>query len=96
MPRTAEEIINQAEELAARFEDHEPEAQAIKDASALRELRHAFLARAEAEQRVTEAVRRARSDGHSWASIGAMVGTSGEAARQRYRRELTGPDKGSK
>lgn len=84
MPRTAEEIIHQAEELATRFEDHEPDADDVRDASALRELRHAFLARAEAEQRVTEAVKRARSDGHSWASIGAMLGTSGEAARQRY------------
>jgi hypothetical protein len=26
----------------------------------------------------------ARHNGHSWASIGAMVGTSGEAARQRF------------
>jgi len=84
MPRTADEIISRAEELAARFEDHEPDAEDIKDASALRELRQAFLARAEAEQRVTDAVQRARAEGHSWASIGAMVGTSGEAARQRY------------
>lgn len=84
MPRTIDEIINQAEELATRFEDHEPDAEDIKDARALRELRHAFVARADAEQRVTDAVRRARADGHSWASIGAMVGTSGEAARQRY------------
>lgn len=84
MPRTADEIINQAEELATRFEDHEPDADEVRDANALRELRLAFLARAEAEQRVTDAVRRARAHGHSWASIGAMVGTSGEAARQRY------------
>jgi hypothetical protein len=84
MPRTADQIINQAEELAARFEDHLPDADDVRDARALRELRHAFLARAEAEQRVTDGVRRARADGHSWASIGAMVGTSGEAARQRY------------
>jgi hypothetical protein len=84
MPRTVDEIINQAEELAARFEGHEPDADEVRDASALRALRHAFLARAEAEQRVTEAVEKARADGHSWASIGAMVGTSGEAARQRY------------
>jgi hypothetical protein len=84
MPRTAEEIINQAEELAARFEDHEPDADNVRDASALRELRHAFLARAEAEQRVAEAVEKARADRHSWASIGAMLGTSGEAARQRF------------
>jgi hypothetical protein len=84
MPRTTDEIINQAEELAGRFEDHEPDVDDIRDASALRELRQAFLARAGAEQRVADAVRKARADGHSWASIGAMVGTSGEAARQRY------------
>jgi hypothetical protein len=84
MPRTVDEIINQAEELAARFEDHEPDPDAIRDASALREVRDAFLARAEAEQRVIAAVEKARADGHSWASIGVMVGTSGEAARQRY------------
>lgn len=84
MPRTIEEIISQAEELATRFEDHEPDSDDVRDASALREVRQAFLARADAEQSVTEAVRTARHVGHSWASIGAMVGTSGEAARQRY------------
>lgn len=91
MPRTVEEIISQAEELALRFEDHEPDVDDIKDAGALRELRQAFLARAEAEQRVTDAARRARADGHSWASIGAMVGTSGEAARQRYGQKSPKP-----
>jgi hypothetical protein len=85
MPRTIDEIITRAEELAARFEEHEPVPEAIRDAEALRRVRNAFLARAEAEQRVREAVGKARAEGHSWASIGAMVGTSGEAARQRYR-----------
>ncbi len=91
MPRTIDEIINQAEELAARFEHHEPDVDGVRDASALRDLRQAFLARAEAEQRVTEAVEKARSEGHSWASIGAMVGTSGEAARQKYSRAVSKP-----
>lgn len=35
-------------------------------------------------RRLADAVRRARADGHSWASIGAMLGTSGEAARQKF------------
>ncbi len=91
MPRTTEEIINQAEELAARFEDHEPDTDEVRDATALRELREAFLARAGAEQRVNHAVSRARQDGHSWASIGAMVGTSGEAARQKYGQKSPKP-----
>jgi hypothetical protein len=91
MPRTIDEIINQAEELATRFEDHEPDSDDVRDARALRELRHAFLDRAAAERSVTLAVRRARADGHSWASIGAMVGTSGEAARQRYGEKTSKP-----
>lgn len=85
MPRTIDQIIARAEGLAARFEEHEPASETIRDAEALRQVRNAFLARAEAEQFVREAVRNARAEGHSWASIGAMVGTSGEAARQRYR-----------
>lgn len=85
MPRTIDQIITRAEELAVRFEEHEPAPEGIRDAEALRQVRKAFLARAEAEQLVREAVGKARSEGHSWASIGAMLGTSGEAARQRYR-----------
>ncbi len=85
MPRTIDQIIARAEELASRFEEHESAPDAVRDAEALRRVRNAFLARAEAEQRLGETITRAREEGHSWASIGAMVGTSGEAARQRYR-----------
>ncbi len=82
MPRTAREIIAHTDELAARFEDHDP-GDDVRDAPALRGVRDAELARAAAERQVTDAVAAARADGHSWASIGAMLGTSGEAARQR-------------
>ena len=84
MPRTAQEILDQADELAARFEQFEPDQGAGRDAAALRAVRLAFQARADAERRLAEAVEVARDEGHSWSSIGAMVGTSGEAARQRY------------
>ncbi len=84
MPRTAQEILDQADELAARFEQYEPAAGAGTDAAAFRGVRLAFQARADAERRLAEAVEIARADGQSWSSIGAMVGTSGEAARQRY------------
>jgi hypothetical protein len=47
-------------------------------------MRHAFLRRAEAERDISEAVAVARAEGHSWAAIGAMLGTCGEAAWQRY------------
>ena len=84
MPRTTQEILDHADELAARFEQHEPTDDATRDASALALVRTAFLARAAAERQLVDAVVKARQHGHSWASIGAMVGTSGEAARQRY------------
>ncbi len=88
MPRTVNEILAQADDLAARFEAHEPDPERVTDAAALRAVRLAFLARAAAERRVADAVSVARTDGHSWAAIGAMVGTSGEAARQRYGRAV--------
>lgn len=84
MPRTAKEILDQADELAARFEAHDPDPADVKDAASLRAVRLAFQARADAERRLADAVSAARAEGHSWAAIGAMVGTSGEAARQRY------------
>jgi hypothetical protein len=88
MPRTVAEILDQADELAARFEGHEPDATDVHDATALRDVRQAFQARAEAERRLADAVSVARAEGHSWAAVGAMVGTSGEAARQRYGRPV--------
>ena len=87
MPRSAQQILDSADELAARFEQHEP-GDNVREASALRAIRDAFLARADAERALLDAVAQARHDGHSWASIGAMVGTSGEAARQRYGQSL--------
>jgi hypothetical protein len=84
MPRTAQEIVNQADRLAKRFEEHEPNAANIRDASSLRKVRKAFQRRAATEQELVKAVAAARDDGQSWAAIGAMLGTSGEAARQRY------------
>jgi hypothetical protein len=88
MPRTTQEILDQADELAARFEALEPGPSDVTDASPLREVRLAFQERATAERRLSDAVTAARADGHSWAAIGAMVGTSGEAVRQRYGRPV--------
>lgn len=87
MPRTAQEILDSADELAARFEHSEPGD--LRDATALRTVREAFLARAETERSLRDAVVEARRNGKSWSSIGAMVGTSGEAARQRYGQAVT-------
>lgn len=82
MPRTVAEILRHADELAGRFEDHEPGT--ARNATALAELRTAVQDRARAERSIAEAVTAARSEGHSWSVIGMMLGTTGEAARQRY------------
>lgn len=84
MPRTVEEIVAQADELAQKFEDFEPEPGSAKDATPLRMVREAFEDYALAQRRLAERVAVARASGHSWAVIGTMIGTSGEAARQRY------------
>ncbi len=84
MPRTVEEILAHADELAARFENYEPDAEHELDPSAIRRLRDAVAEQSAAERHLLEAVRSARASGMSWANIGTFVGTSGEAARQRY------------
>lgn len=84
MPRSVKEIIEQAEELAQRFERFDPHPVDRARARSLGAVHRAALARAQAEARLAEAVATARADGHSWAAIGSMLGTSGEAARQRY------------
>ena len=84
MPRTVDEILQHADELAARFEDYEPRERDELDAVAVASLRAAVAERSEAERHMVDAVRRAREAGLSWSAIGSFVGTSGEAARQRY------------
>lgn len=84
MPRSTDEILAHADELAQRFEEFDAIGNKGVDARSLRAVRDAFIRRAKAERSVCRAVEAARGNGHSWAAIGAMLGTSGEAARQRY------------
>jgi hypothetical protein len=84
MPRSTKEIIDQADALARRFEDHVPGGADARSANTLAQVREAFLGRAQAESDLLLAVGAARGDGQSWSAIGAMLGTSGEAARQRF------------
>lgn len=43
-----------------------------------------MLSRSDAERAVVEAIENARVQGYLWAFIGNIIGTSGEAASQRY------------
>jgi len=82
MPRSLQEILEHADELGRRFEDHEPSD--VRDAAPLHAIREAVTERAASERRIAEAVASAREAGVSWSAIGSMLGTSGEAARKRY------------
>ncbi len=86
MPRSVDDLLKHADELAARFEGYEPDPADELDAAAVGRLRQAVVQRSEAEREVIAAVRGAREAGLSWAAIGGVVGTTGEAARQRYTR----------
>lgn len=84
MPRTLQEIIDHADELANRFEQEQPDPADRRDPEPVRAMKRAVQHRSTAEIEVAEAVAAARVASYSWAAIGAILGTSGEAARQRY------------
>ena len=84
MPRSIDEIIAHADEYAARFENYEPRAEDEIPNGVVHLLREAVRARANAERQILEAVIAARGIGTPWSLIGSVIGTTGEAARQRY------------
>jgi hypothetical protein len=80
MPRSREDIIKHAEELALHFEEGFQPDGTPEEA----ELRAAVFRRAQAEREIGEAIEAAREAKVPWHRIGEALGTSGEAARQRY------------
>ena len=92
MPRTVQEILDHADELVRRFEDYEPDPSGRRNPGALVAVRDAVIARSEAERALAAIVRDAHSKGYSWQSIGRLLGTSGEAARQRYGKASGEPE----
>lgn len=83
MPRSIQEILDHGDELAQRFEDYEPASGDERDVEEYL-LERATLARAQSERQLVEAVTAARSKGVSWQRIGTILGTSAQAAQQRY------------
>jgi predicted DNA binding protein len=83
MARTILDKERAAAEIAARLakQDEDP---AWRDAEPLRRIAHAFQRSATADTDLAEAVRAARADGYSWASIAAMLGVSKQTAQARY------------
>lgn len=86
MPRSVEEILQHAEQMAAHFEDFDPAGATELNPRAVKLLRKAVQQRSDAERHIIDAIKVARDAGLTWSSIGTLIGTSGEAARQRYGR----------
>jgi hypothetical protein len=83
VPRSIQEILDHADELAATFEDYEPSPDDEVDVT-VHLLRRAALNRARSERQVAEAVAAARAAGLTWKQIGEQIGTSAQGAQQRY------------
>jgi hypothetical protein len=83
MPRSLQDILDHADELARRFEDYQPDPEDEIDVAEY-PLRRAALSRARSERQVADAVVAARRAGVSWKRIGAELGISAQAAQQRY------------
>ena len=83
MPKSIQDILDHADELAERLEAYEPD---DGDERPVEEyvLERAVLTRARSERQVVDAVIGARSTAVSWATIGDILGTSAQAAQQRY------------
>lgn len=83
--RSIDDILARADEFADAVENYDPKrgdldaplppAMAVKLAAWRRDT---------AEKELAEAVRAAREQSLSWREVGEAIGTSGEAARQRY------------
>lgn len=88
MPRSIQEILDHSDQLAQRFENYDP---APGDERPVEEylLERAALARARSEREIVDAIKAARSKGVPWQRIGELLGTSAQAAQQRYGSVIT-------
>ncbi|MGH3505163.1 MAG: hypothetical protein ACRDQA_30365 [Nocardioidaceae bacterium] len=84
MPKSLQWILDHQDELATRFEEFEADRDGHDDANAFARLLRAASVRMETEAEVAAAVVAARGAGYSWAMIGGAIGTTGQAAQQRY------------
>jgi hypothetical protein len=85
MRRNLEALIANADALAEQFESYEPKGEDF-DAPLppLMAVKLAAFKRDAAEKELAAAVEAAREQKISWRRLGEAIGTTGEAARQRY------------
>lgn len=84
--RSIADIAARADEFADAFENYDPRP-GDEDAPLppITAVKLAAWRRDTAERELAEAVHAAREQQLSWREVGEAIGTSGEAARQRYR-----------
>ena len=83
VPRSFQEVFDQAEELADWFEEHGPSPESQRPVAEyyldyIAEVRHS------ARVEIAEAVVAARKAGASWSQVAEVVGTSAAEAEQRF------------
>jgi hypothetical protein len=81
------EQLRQAADAAERWLNSLGSAEDVSsgaDASRLRQIGEAVRAVAESQVRLADAVIDARAHGHTWAQVATMLGTTRQAAQQRY------------
>lgn len=84
-PRSIEDIKARAGEFADAFEDYEPTPGDLNaPLQPVMAVKLAAWRRDTAERELADAVLAAREQHLSWREVGQAIGTSGEAARQRY------------
>lgn len=86
MPRTREQLALAAADAAQWLDEMDPAAlgDPAADSTDLRRIGLALAAAAAAETELETAVSMARATGRSWGDIAMVLGTSRQAARQRY------------
>lgn len=94
MPRTVDEILQHADELAARFEDYEPNPADELDPGAVALLRAAIQERSDAERHVLDAIKAAQKPaclGRLSGSSSAPQGRQPASATGRELHDVAGP-----
>lgn len=86
VPRTREQLQHAADEAERWLDSFDPAALSSPDAdaSALRRISAAVRAEATSQAELADAVTAARKHGHTWSQIATMLGTSRQAAQERY------------
>jgi hypothetical protein len=93
MPRTRAQLQQAADDAQRWLDSLDPAAIASPDADAshLRRLGAAVRAASTSQVELADAVAAARNHGHTWTQIATMLGTSRQAAQERYGEPASRP-----